>query len=60
MSDFRQFSRDEAGASGAEYALILALVAIAIIGGLVLLGTDLNDVFSVMGLVIGSVGGGKT
>ena len=41
-----QYLGDETGASAAEYALILALVAIAIIGGLTLLGTTINSVLS--------------
>jgi pilus assembly protein Flp/PilA len=37
---------DESGASAAEYALILALVAIVIIGGATILGTTINTVLS--------------
>ena len=37
---------DESGASAAEYALILALVAIVIIGGLTVLGTTINAVLT--------------
>jgi pilus assembly protein Flp/PilA len=37
---------DESGASAAEYALILALVAIVIIGGLTILGTTINTVLT--------------
>ncbi|HEY2481229.1 MAG TPA: Flp family type IVb pilin [Caulobacteraceae bacterium] len=37
---------DETGASAAEYALILALVAIVIIGGLTILGTTINVVLN--------------
>ena len=37
---------DENGASAAEYALILALVAIVIIGGLTILGTTINTVLA--------------
>jgi pilus assembly protein Flp/PilA len=46
MSKFVEFLGDESGASAAEYALILALVAIAIIGGLTVLGTTINAVLS--------------
>jgi pilus assembly protein Flp/PilA len=35
---------DESGASAAEYALILALVAVAIILGLTALGSSINNV----------------
>ena len=41
-----QYLSDESGASAAEYALILALVAIVIIGGLTILGTTINTVLS--------------
>ena len=46
MSKLVNYFQDEAGASAAEYALILALVAIAIIGGLTVLGTTINSVLS--------------
>lgn len=46
MDKFVQYLSDESGASAAEYALILALVAIVIIGGLTILGTAINNVLS--------------
>jgi pilus assembly protein Flp/PilA len=46
MSKLVEYVCDESGASAAEYALILALVAIAIIGGLTVLGTTINSVLS--------------
>jgi pilus assembly protein Flp/PilA len=46
MEKILHYLGDESGASAAEYALILALVAIAIIGGLTLLGTTINPVLS--------------
>jgi pilus assembly protein Flp/PilA len=39
-----EFLADENGASAAEYALILALVAIVIIGGATALGNSINTV----------------
>jgi pilus assembly protein Flp/PilA len=39
-----QYLSDESGASAAEYALILALVAIVIIAGATVLGTNINKV----------------
>ena len=42
MHRLSTFFADETGASAAEYALILALVAIVIIGGLTILGTTIN------------------
>jgi pilus assembly protein Flp/PilA len=46
MNKLMQYLSDETGASAAEYALILALVAIVIIGGLTILGTTINTVLS--------------
>jgi pilus assembly protein Flp/PilA len=41
--------RDECGATAIEYGLIAALVAIAAMGGMALLGTSLNSIFSGVG-----------
>ncbi|HEX4111024.1 MAG TPA: Flp family type IVb pilin [Stellaceae bacterium] len=38
--------RDEIGVTALEYALIAALVAVVIIGGVSLLGTNISTVFS--------------
>jgi len=46
MNKLMQYLSDESGASAAEYALILALVAIVIIGGLTILGTTINTVLN--------------
>ena len=46
MHRLSTFLADESGASAAEYALILALVAIVIIGGLTILGTTINTVLT--------------
>jgi pilus assembly protein Flp/PilA len=46
MDKIMQYLSDESGASAAEYALILALVAIVIIGGLTILGTTINTVLN--------------
>jgi pilus assembly protein Flp/PilA len=48
MDKLINYLSDESGASAAEYALILALVAIVIIGGLTILGTTINVVLSTM------------
>ncbi|HEV7157545.1 MAG TPA: Flp family type IVb pilin [Caulobacteraceae bacterium] len=44
MNRLAEFLADENGASAAEYALILALVAIVIIGGATALGNSINTV----------------
>jgi len=38
--------RQDAGVTALEYALIAALIALVIIGGVSLLGTDVSKVFS--------------
>lgn len=42
----RRFLRDEEGVTAIEYGLIAALIAVAIIVGAGLLGTNLNDLFN--------------
>ena len=49
MDKVMQYMGDESGASAAEYALILALVAIAIIVGLNFLGSQINAVLNSAG-----------
>jgi pilus assembly protein Flp/PilA len=39
------FTRDESGATAIEYALIAALIAVAIVGAATTLGEDIGDVF---------------
>lgn len=41
--------RDQSGATAIEYGLIAALVAIAAMGGMSLLGTSLNSIFTNVG-----------
>lgn len=41
--------RDEEGQGLAEYALILALIAIVVIGAVVFLGTQINSIMSDVG-----------
>ncbi|KUO56622.1 MAG: hypothetical protein APF82_08925 [Sphingomonadales bacterium BRH_c42] len=43
MTFFKNFLRDEAGASAAEYALILAIVGAAIAAAMVALGNAIDD-----------------
>ena len=42
----KSFIRDEDGAAAIEYGLIAALIAVAIIVGSALLGTNLNTLFT--------------
>lgn len=46
MSTFRNFLKDESGATAIEYGLIAALVAVAIIGALTVLGNNLTETFN--------------
>jgi pilus assembly protein Flp/PilA len=42
---FNRFIKDESGATAIEYGLIAALIAVAIIGALNALSTELNALF---------------
>ena len=46
MTKLIHFVNDESGAAAAEYALILALIAVVIIAALSTLGTNISAVFS--------------
>jgi len=48
LTRFRLF-KDESGVTAIEYGLIASLVALAIIAGASLLGTDLNTLFQTIG-----------
>jgi pilus assembly protein Flp/PilA len=50
-----RFFRDERGANALEYALVLILVAMAIVGGAGVLGTNLNSLFNSTGTAVGQV-----
>ncbi len=41
--------RDNRGANAVEYALIMALCAVFIIGGLILMSTQMGSLFTAMG-----------
>jgi pilus assembly protein Flp/PilA len=46
------FLNDESGAAAAEYALILALIAVVIIGTLTTLGTNISAKFTTVSSAI--------
>jgi len=46
LRNFRNLLRDEAGATAIEYGLIAALIAVAIITSVSLVGTHLNSTFN--------------
>ena len=43
MSKLLNYLNDETGATAAEYALLVALIAAVIIGGATILGTSINN-----------------
>ena len=43
---FKQFLRDDAGATAIEYGLIAALIAVVIITGVTAVGTQLSTAFT--------------
>jgi pilus assembly protein Flp/PilA len=45
METFKQFLRDEAGVTAIEYALIAALIAVAIVTAVTQLGTKVSTTF---------------
>jgi pilus assembly protein Flp/PilA len=49
-----RFFTDESGATAIEYGLIVALIAVVIIGAVTTLGTNLNATLTTAGSAIGS------
>ncbi|MGH6898567.1 MAG: Flp family type IVb pilin [Geminicoccaceae bacterium] len=58
MSMFRRFVKDDSGATAIEYGLIAALVSVAIIAALGLLGDNLSLTFNEVATQLGTAGGG--
>ncbi|MHC5540096.1 Flp family type IVb pilin [Singulisphaera rosea] len=58
MKDFfKHIFTDEDGATMAEYALMIGLIAIVVIAGATLLGTNLNSKFDSVATSVSSAGG---
>jgi pilus assembly protein Flp/PilA len=53
---FSRFARNESGATAVEYGLIVALIAVAIIGAVTTLGTALKDKFTAVGTAVTNAG----
>ncbi|HEX8208832.1 MAG TPA: Flp family type IVb pilin [Longimicrobium sp.] len=53
---WNQFRRDESGQSLVEYGLVIALVALAVIGALVIFKDKIAAVFTRMGNTLDTVG----
>jgi pilus assembly protein Flp/PilA len=49
---FSRFANDESGATAIEYGLIVALIAVVIIGAVTTLGANLNTSLSTAGSAI--------
>ena len=56
---FSRFCKDESGATAIEYGLIATLIAVAIIAGAGLLGTNLNTRFNGLATTVGTAPGGE-
>jgi len=55
LAIFRAFGAEETGATAIEYALIAALVAMALIASLTALGTSLQNIFGSISNQLNSV-----
>jgi pilus assembly protein Flp/PilA len=52
MAKFLKLIRNEDGATAIEYGLIAALIAVAAIGALTTIGTNLNTKFTAVGTAL--------
>ena len=56
---FARFAKDESGATAIEYGLIAALIALAVIGGARMVGTEVGNTFTDIATELqGATGGG--
>jgi pilus assembly protein Flp/PilA len=49
FADFKLRAQDERGATAVEYALMVALIAVVIIGAVAFIGKSANDKFTTVG-----------
>lgn len=54
MEMVKKFFKDESGASAVEYGLLVALIAVVIVGGVTLLGANISARFTGAANAIGS------
>ena len=52
MTLFSRFLKDESGATAIEYGLIAAIVSLAIITGLQIVGPELGETFNTIGTTL--------
>ncbi|WP_046862237.1 Flp family type IVb pilin [Microvirga massiliensis] len=57
MNSIKRFIRDESGATAIEYGLIAALLAVAIIAALQLVGGELKTTFETVSTKLGEANG---
>ncbi len=53
MEKMKQFLSDESGASAVEYGLLVALIAVVIVGAVTALGTAIQGKFTTAATAIG-------
>jgi pilus assembly protein Flp/PilA len=53
----KAFAQDESGATAIEYGLIVALIAVVIVGAVTTLGTKLSTAFSKAGDTVSTAAG---
>ena len=56
MERLKRFLKDEEGASMPEYALLVALIAIVVIGGATILGNAVNNKIAATGNAVTAAG----
>jgi len=54
MERIKNFFKDESGATAVEYGLMVALIAVVIIGAVQILGQSLNTTFTTAGTAVGA------
>mgnify|MGYP001144122790 CR=1 FL=1 len=55
----KQFIREEEGASAVEYGLLVAGIAVVVMGAIYAIGTNLNTKFESVAQQLGGSGGGS-
>lgn len=59
MKFLKMLWHDEAGQDLAEYAILIGLIAIVVIGTITLLGTNLNTIFTTLATAMTGIAGGS-
>ena len=57
LMSVKRFVKDEEGVTAIEYVMIAALIAVVIAGAVVIVGTQLNNVFTTIGTCLSTAGG---